>query len=42
MILAGQVLTWELPLNEVIVATTNVQHLSRFVPAADWPTITPS
>ena len=42
MILAGQVLTWDLPLGEVVVATTNVQHLSRFVPALDWPRITPS
>ncbi|MFN8513701.1 MAG: hypothetical protein U0232_21165 [Thermomicrobiales bacterium] len=41
MILAGQVLTCGMLLGEIIVATTNTRHLSRFVPAADWPTITP-
>jgi predicted nucleic acid-binding protein len=41
MILAAQVRTWELPLDEVVVATTNVRHLARFVPAAEWSTIQP-
>ena len=26
--------------SEVIVATTNIGHLKRFVPAADWQSIT--
>lgn len=39
MILAAQVRTWEVPLDEVVVATTNVRHLTRFVPAAEWSTI---
>jgi len=37
MILAAQALTLGVP--EVIVATTNVGHLSRFVPANDWQNI---
>jgi predicted nucleic acid-binding protein len=41
MILAAQVRTWELPLGDIVVATTNVRHLGRFVPAAEWPTIRP-
>jgi predicted nucleic acid-binding protein len=39
MILAAQALTLGIP--EVIVATTNVGHLSRFVPADDWQNIVP-
>ena len=39
MILAAQALTLGVP--EVIVATTNVAHLSRFVPANDWQNIIP-
>jgi hypothetical protein len=34
MILVGQAHTLEAP--EVVVATTNVGHLSRFVPADLW------
>jgi predicted nucleic acid-binding protein len=37
MILAGQALTLGTP--DVVVATTNVGHLSRFVPAEDWQNI---
>ncbi len=39
MILAAQALTLGVP--QVIVATTNVGHLSRFVPADDWQNIVP-
>jgi predicted nucleic acid-binding protein len=39
MILAAQALTLGAP--QVIVATTNVGHLSRFVPADDWQNIVP-
>ena len=38
-ILAGQADTLDAP--EVIVATTNVGHLTRFVTADIWPNITP-
>src|SRR5262249_633821 len=37
MILAGQVAT--LGVADVVVATTNVGHLSRFVPAEQWQNI---
>ena len=37
MILAAQAVT--LGAEDVIIATTNVGHLSRFVPAALWPDI---
>jgi predicted nucleic acid-binding protein len=39
MILAAQALTLGVP--QVVVATTNVGHLSRFVPADDWQNIFP-
>jgi|CXWL01.1.fsa_nt_gi predicted nucleic acid-binding protein len=35
-ILAAQAATLDAPRNSVVVATTNVGHLSRFVPAALW------
>jgi predicted nucleic acid-binding protein len=38
VILAAQALSLGVP---VVVASGNVAHLSRFVPAADWQTITP-
>ena len=38
-ILAAQALTMGLPAGEVLVATTNVGHLSRFVDARDWTTV---
>jgi predicted nucleic acid-binding protein len=38
VILAAQALSLNVP---VVIATTNVRHLSRFVPAEEWPTITP-
>jgi predicted nucleic acid-binding protein len=39
MILAGQALTLGAP--AVVIATTNVGHLARFVPADLWQNITP-
>jgi predicted nucleic acid-binding protein len=39
VILAGQAITLEAP--DVLVATTNVDHLSRFVAADLWQNITP-
>jgi predicted nucleic acid-binding protein len=38
VILAAQAIT--LGTTEVVIATTNVGHLSRFAPAALWPDIT--
>lgn len=40
VILAGQAMTLEAP--DVLIATTNVGHLSRFVPAEIWQNIKPS
>lgn len=39
MILAAQALTLGTP--NVVIATTNISHLSRFVPAELWQAITP-
>ncbi|NLX99987.1 MAG: type II toxin-antitoxin system VapC family toxin [Rhodopirellula sp.] len=39
MILAAQALTLEIP--DVVIATTNVGHLARFVPAESWQSIVP-
>lgn len=39
MILVAQALSLGLSPSEYVVATTNVGHLARFVPAADWRTI---
>jgi hypothetical protein len=41
VILAAQALSPELKPDEYIIATTNVAHLSRFVPAIDWAALTP-
>ena len=38
MILAAQAMT--IGITDVVIATTNVGHLSRFAPAALWPDIT--
>jgi predicted nucleic acid-binding protein len=38
VILAGQAIT--LGVSSFVVATTNVGHLSRYVPAEDWKTVT--
>jgi predicted nucleic acid-binding protein len=40
VILAAQAIT--LGVTDVVIATTNVGHLSRFAPAALWPDITPT
>jgi predicted nucleic acid-binding protein len=40
VILAGQALTFEAP--DVLIATTNVDHLSRFAQAELWQSIKPS
>lgn len=39
MILAAQALTLGVP--DVVIATTNIGHLSRFVPAERWQNIAP-
>jgi len=41
VILAAQALTLPAPRTEIIVATINVSHLSRFLPADLWSNITP-
>ncbi len=41
VILAAQALTLGVPTNDLIVATSNVAHLARFVPADLWSNITP-
>ncbi len=41
VILAAQALSLGLPTSDLIVATTNVGHLSRFVPADLWTNIAP-
>ena len=41
VILAGQALTMGLPVSSLIVATSNVRHLARYLPAETWRGITP-
>jgi predicted nucleic acid-binding protein len=41
VILAAQALTLRVPTSDLIVATSNVSHLSRFVPADHWSNIAP-
>lgn len=41
VILAAQALTLGLPVGEIVVATGNPGHLSRFVPAEPWHDIHP-
>lgn len=41
VILAAQALGLGLPLSEFVIATTNVGHLSQFIPAALWTDIAP-
>ena len=41
VILAAQALSLGLPTADFIVATTNVKHLSWFVPCKEWPNIKP-
>jgi predicted nucleic acid-binding protein len=42
MILVGQALTLGLPATEIMIATTNVRHLARFVPADLWQNVRPA
>lgn len=39
VILAAQVQNMGVPRDDVVVATSNVRHLARFVPAQEWPSI---
>jgi predicted nucleic acid-binding protein len=41
VILAAQVLTSTYPLNDLVVVTSNLRHLSLFVPADLWTNIAP-
>ncbi len=41
VILAAQALTLGIPAGSLVVATSNVAHLARFVPADLWSNITP-
>jgi predicted nucleic acid-binding protein len=41
VILAGQALTMSVSVSDLIVATRNVRHISRYVPADLWQNITP-
>ena len=41
VILSAQALTLAVPSADIIVATTNVSHISRFVAADLWTNITP-
>lgn len=41
VILAAQALTLGIPTGDLVVATSNVAHLSRFVPADLWSSISP-
>ena len=41
VLIAAQALTLGVPTVDLVIATTNVGHLARFVPAALWTNITP-
>lgn len=41
VILAAQALTLGVPAGDLVVATSNVSHIARFVPAGLWSNITP-
>ena len=41
IILSAQALSLRVPVSDIIIATTNVGHLSLFVPADLWSNITP-
>jgi hypothetical protein len=42
VVLVASLLTANLPPNEIVIATSNPGHLSQFLPAARWETITPA
>jgi predicted nucleic acid-binding protein len=41
VVMVGILQTSNLPLDQLIIATTNVGHLSRFLPASPWQAIRP-
>ena len=41
VLIAAQALTLGVPTADLVIATTNVGHLARFVPAALWANLTP-
>ncbi|MFN3649769.1 MAG: type II toxin-antitoxin system VapC family toxin [Armatimonadota bacterium] len=41
VILAAQALSLQVPVERLVIATTNVAHLSRFAPADLWTNIDP-
>ena len=41
VILAAQALSCGVPVNDLCVATSNVRHLARFVPAQEWTALAP-
>ena len=41
VLIAAQALTMGVPTSDLVIATTNVGHLARFVPADLWTNITP-
>jgi predicted nucleic acid-binding protein len=41
VLIAAQALELELPWTDFIIATVNVGHLSRFVPADNWQNVSP-
>jgi len=41
VILAAQALVLGIPTGDLVIATSNVNHLARFVPAAEWSNIKP-
>jgi predicted nucleic acid-binding protein len=41
VLIAAQALTMSVPTSDLVIATTNVGHLARFVPADLWTNLTP-
>lgn len=42
VIIAAQIIATGLPFSDIVLATTNIGHLSQFVPCALWTNINPS